>query len=82
MYEMFSYEREYERYSHICGIDRRVAGDLSGPVVAAAVILPRDCDILYLNDSKKVSPKREKHCMMKFTRKLSLSESGWLRKKS
>lgn len=58
MYEMFSYEREYERYSHICGIDEVGRGPFAGPVVAAAVILPRDCDILYLNDSKKISPKK------------------------
>ena len=58
MYEMFSYEREYEGYSHICGIDEVGRGPFAGPVVAAAVILPGDCDILYLNDSKKVSPKK------------------------
>ena len=46
MYEMFSYEREYERYSHICGIDEFCRGPFAGPVVAAAVILPIDCDIL------------------------------------
>ena len=40
MYEMFSYEREYERYSHICGIDEVGRGPFAGPVVAAAVILP------------------------------------------
>ena len=33
---------------------------MAGPVVAAAVILPKDCRILYLNDSKKLSAaKRE-----------------------
>ena len=58
MYEMFSYEREYEGDSHICGIDEVGRGPFAGPVVAAAVILPGDCDILYLNDSKKVSPKK------------------------
>lgn len=58
MYGMFSYEREYESFSHICGIDEVGRGPFAGPVVAAAVILPKDCDILYLNDSKKVSPKK------------------------
>lgn len=58
MYGMFSYEREYEKFSHICGIDEVGRGPFAGPVVAAAVILPKDCDILYLNDSKKVSAKK------------------------
>lgn len=58
MYQMFSYERQYEAYRAICGIDEVGRGPFAGPVVAAAVILPRDCDILYLNDSKKLSEKR------------------------
>lgn len=58
MYEMFSYEREYKDCSYICGIDEVGRGPFAGPVVAAAVILPKDCDILYLNDSKKVSEKK------------------------
>ena len=58
MYEMFSYEREHKDCSYICGIDEVGRGPFAGPVVAAAVILPKDCDILYLNDSKKVSEKK------------------------
>jgi ribonuclease HII len=58
MYHMFSYEREYEAYESICGIDEVGRGPFAGPVVAAAVILPKDCDILYLNDSKKLSEKK------------------------
>lgn len=58
MYQMFSYERQYETYHAICGIDEVGRGPFAGPVVAAAVILPRDCDILYLNDSKKLSEKK------------------------
>jgi ribonuclease HII len=47
-------------YSHICGIDEVGRGPLAGPVVAGAVILPKDCDILYINDSKQLSAaKRE-----------------------
>ena len=54
------YEKEYDRYSYICGIDEVGRGPLAGPVVAGAVILPKDCDILYINDSKKLSAaKRE-----------------------
>lgn len=60
MYEMFSYERKYAKYEYICGVDEVGCGPLAGPVVSAAVILPKDCDILYLNDSKKLSEnKRE-----------------------
>lgn len=54
------YEKEYDNYVYICGIDEVGRGPLAGPVVAGAVILPKDCDILYINDSKKVSAvKRE-----------------------
>ncbi len=58
MFDMFSYEREYADAEFICGIDEVGRGPLAGPVVAAAVILPKDCDILYLNDSKKLSTKK------------------------
>lgn len=60
MYGMFSYERKYGEYTYICGVDEVGCGPLAGPVVSAAVILPKDCDILYLNDSKKLTEnKRE-----------------------
>lgn len=49
------YEKEYDKYIYICGIDEVGRGPLAGPVVAGAVILPKDCDILYINDSKKLS---------------------------
>lgn len=57
MEEMYIYERKYADFSYICGIDEVGRGPLAGPVVAGAVILPKDCDILYLNDSKKLSEK-------------------------
>jgi ribonuclease HII len=56
--EMCSYEKEYSRYELICGIDEAGRGPLAGPVVAGAVILPKDCRILYINDSKKLSAKK------------------------
>lgn len=57
---MRAYERKYSGYRLICGIDEAGRGPLAGPVAAGAVILPADCEILYLNDSKKLSPaKRE-----------------------
>ncbi len=52
------YEREYAGYTAICGIDEVGRGPLAGPVVAGAVILPKDCDILYINDSKKLTEKK------------------------
>lgn len=58
IYEMSSYEREYADLAYICGIDEAGRGPLAGPVVAGAVILPKDCDILYLNDSKQLSAKK------------------------
>jgi len=60
IWELGSYEREYEQFGYVCGIDEVGRGPLAGPVVASAVILPKDCDILYINDSKKLSAaKRE-----------------------
>ena len=56
--KMKEYERKYASYSYICGIDEVGRGPLAGPVVAGAVILPRDCQILYLNDSKQLSEKK------------------------
>ncbi len=55
---MLVYEREYESHGLICGIDEVGRGPLAGPVVAGAVILPKDCQILYLNDSKKLTARR------------------------
>lgn len=52
------YEEQYREYAYICGIDEVGRGPLAGPVVAAAVILPKDCRILYINDSKQLSEKK------------------------
>ncbi len=52
------YEEEYREFDFICGIDEVGRGPLAGPVVAGAVILPRDCRILYINDSKQLSEKK------------------------
>ncbi len=52
------YEKEYEHLGYVCGIDEVGRGPFAGPVVASAVILPKDCSILYINDSKKLSEKR------------------------
>lgn len=58
MKQMSVYEEEYNMCEYICGIDEVGRGPLAGPVVAAAVILPKDQEILYLNDSKKLSEKK------------------------
>ena len=42
----------------VCGADEAGAGPLAGPVYAAAVILPRNLELKWLNDSKQVTPKR------------------------
>lgn len=56
VYQMGEYERRYAHYAAVCGIDEAGRGPLAGPVVAGAVVLPKDCEILYINDSKKLSP--------------------------
>ena len=53
-----AYEKKYAQYDLVCGIDEVGRGPLAGPVVAGAVILPKDCRILYINDSKKLSAKK------------------------
>lgn len=57
-YKMYEYERQYRDRGYVCGIDEVGRGPLAGPVVAAAVILPVDHNILYLNDSKQLSAKK------------------------
>lgn len=52
---MYSFEKKYSAFSYICGIDEVGRGPLAGPVVAGAVILPKDVQILELNDSKQLS---------------------------
>ena len=56
--KMKEYEKKYSDREYICGIDEVGRGPLAGPVVTGAVILPKDCDILYLNDSKQLSEKK------------------------
>ncbi len=56
--KLWEYERSYDSYAYICGIDEVGRGPLAGPVVAGAVILPKDCDLLYINDSKQLSEKK------------------------
>ena len=55
---MREYEDTYDACAYICGIDEAGRGPLAGPVVAAAAVLPKDCQSFYLNDSKKLSEKK------------------------
>ena len=55
---MKEFDREYNIYGTVCGIDEAGRGPLCGPVVAAAVILPDEYNILYINDSKKQRGKK------------------------
>lgn len=67
--QMREYEHRYEDYTLICGIDEAGRGPLAGPVTAGAVILPKDCQILYLNDSKKISEARREELFLEIQEK-------------
>jgi len=67
--EMRIYEEKYSDYELICGVDEVGRGPLAGPVFTAAVILPKDCEILYLNDSKKLSEKKREELFLEISEK-------------
>lgn len=56
----FEYEinAKTKGFTSVCGVDEAGRGPLAGPVFAAAVILPENCEIEGLNDSKKLSEKK------------------------
>ena len=54
----FEFSAKSKGYSAVCGVDEAGRGPLAGPVFAAAVILPENCEIEGLNDSKKISEKK------------------------
>jgi ribonuclease HII len=58
LHQMRSFENQYPDYEFVCGIDEVGRGPLAGPVMAAAVVLPKDCHLLYINDSKQLSEKK------------------------
>lgn len=66
---MAEYEKEYDACTYICGIDEAGRGPLAGPVAAGAVVLPKGCRILYLNDSKKLSEKRREELFLEIKEK-------------
>ncbi len=67
--QMKEYEYTYAACHAICGIDEAGRGPLAGPVAAGAVILPPDCEILFLNDSKKLSEKRREELFLEIQEK-------------
>lgn len=67
--QMREYEDTYAACTYLCGIDEAGRGPLAGPVVAGAVILPKDCEILFLNDSKKLSEKRREALFLEIQEK-------------
>ena len=70
LFYMRVYERRYEdEYSLICGVDEAGRGPLAGPVCAGACILKKDEEILYLNDSKKLSEKRREALFLEIKEK-------------
>ena len=66
---MHQYEEQYNDCQAICGIDEAGRGPLAGPVAAGAAILPKDCRILYLNDSKKLSESRREELFLEIKEK-------------
>ncbi|HOO27827.1 MAG TPA: ribonuclease HII [Lachnospiraceae bacterium] len=76
--KMKVYENKYGEYGAICGIDEVGRGPLAGPVVAGAVILPADCDILYLNDSKKLTEKKREELYSVIMEKASAVGLGFI----
>ena len=74
--KMKEFERQYEDHILVCGIDEAGRGPLAGPVVAGAVILPRACEILFLNDSKKLSEKRREALFEEIQEKASVFAVG------
>jgi ribonuclease HII len=73
---MKEFECQYEDHILVCGIDEAGRGPLAGPVVAGAVILPRACEILFLNDSKKLSEKRREALFEEIQEKASAYAVG------
>ena len=63
------YEKKYQAAAFGCGVDEAGRGPLAGPVVAGAVILPKDLKILYLNDSKKLTEKRREELYLEIQEK-------------
>lgn len=77
--DWYAYEKRAgeQGFSAVCGIDEAGRGPLAGPVCAAAVILPPDCDIPGLNDSKKLSEKKREVLFPVIQEKALAFGIGW-----
>ena len=75
--KMREYEHKYEHLGYVCGIDEAGRGPFAGPVVAGAVILPKDCEILGLNDSKQLSEKRREELYEEIMEKAVAAQVGY-----
>ena len=76
----YSYENSARArgFAMVCGVDEAGAGPLCGPVYAAAVILPEDCDIPGLNDSKKLTEKKREALFPVICEKAAAYAVAWV----
>ena len=77
--DWYAYEKRAgeQGFSAVCGNDEAGRGPLAGPVCAAAVILPPECDIPGLNDSKKLSEKKREALFPVIQEKALAFGIGW-----
>ena len=77
--DWFAWERRAQErgLGPVCGIDEAGRGPLAGPVCAAAVILPLDCHIDGLNDSKKLTEKKREALFPLIQEKALAWGIGW-----
>lgn len=75
-----SYENEARAagFAAVCGVDEAGAGPLCGPVYAAAVILPEDCAIPGLDDSKKLTEKKREALFSVITERAVSYAVAWV----
>ncbi len=66
--EDFEGQARDQGYQCIAGVDEAGRGPLAGPVTAAAIVLPPDCDLTGLDDSKKLSENKREFFFEKLTR--------------
>lgn len=78
-FDWYAWERRAQAAGHalVCGIDEAGRGPLAGPVCAAAVILPLDCQIEGLNDSKKLTEKKREALFPLIQEKAVAWGVGW-----
>lgn len=78
MEKLKQFEKKYYEYTYICGIDEVGRGPLAGPVCAGAVILPKDCNLLYINDSKQLTAKRREELYIEIKKNAISAETAFM----